>query len=171
MNYKRRSRRRDKRNMAKCGCCEIITPGKEPIEDGVCNGKSRSKRVTPKKTKCSAGGSHEWVHESDTITGVDTTHRRGYWDCEDCKTTKAGVAREYEERWKAFGWKAPWNIYRFTYCEYHTLHRPYTESIKRSLCLKCGVETKKIGKRVYEDGRGRYYHGENRRPPQRSVAM
>ncbi len=63
MNYKRRSRSLDKRRWAACGCCEIITPGKEPIEDGSCMGKASKKKPRPKKDKCPVNRVHEWYKE------------------------------------------------------------------------------------------------------------
>lgn len=64
MHYKRRSRRRDKAHYAPCGCCVDNHAGqKAPIESEICNGKSRSKRVRPKKERCPANGTHEWYKE------------------------------------------------------------------------------------------------------------
>ena len=71
MHYKRRSRRLDKRRWASCGCCFIITPGKEPIEDGPCNGYVRSKKPSKPKERCSANRVHEWYREE--VVGTD------YW--------------------------------------------------------------------------------------------
>jgi len=70
MHHKRRSRRRDKRVMAPCGCCEVFaSPARRPpVESEICNGKSRSKRKRPKKERCPVNGKHEWYYEWITQT-------------------------------------------------------------------------------------------------------
>lgn len=60
-HYKRRSMRRDKTKMLPCGCCRDISEDRqEPIEDGSCMGKKRSKRKTPKKDRCPVNRVHVW---------------------------------------------------------------------------------------------------------------
>lgn len=86
MHYKRRSRRRDKAHYAPCGCCVDNRAGKKaPIEDGPCNGKSRSKRVRPKKERCSVNGTHEWykewVEETDWYVPYEICNECGVWYC------------------------------------------------------------------------------------------
>lgn len=67
MHHKRRSRRRDKRTMLPCGCCEDIRSGKaipRIDESEICNGKSRSKKKprSPKE-RCPVNRTHEWYYE------------------------------------------------------------------------------------------------------------
>lgn len=68
MHYKRRSRRRDKRSMLPCGCCEDIRGGKalpRIDESEICNGKVK-KKSTPSKesSRCLPGFHHEWYKET-----------------------------------------------------------------------------------------------------------
>lgn len=86
MHYKRRSRRKDRTTYAACGCCKIISPGKaEPVESEICNGKSRSKRVRPKKERCAVNGTHEWykewVEETDWYVPFRSCDECGAWYC------------------------------------------------------------------------------------------
>lgn len=60
-HYKRRSMRRNKTKMLPCGCCRDISEDRqEPIDDGPCTGKKRSKRKTPKKDRCPVNRTHVW---------------------------------------------------------------------------------------------------------------
>ena len=72
MHHKRRSRRRDKRTMAPCGCCTVWdgrgNTRQAPVEDGPCTGKPRKKKPTPKKDKCPINRTHEWYKEWETKT-------------------------------------------------------------------------------------------------------
>lgn len=177
MHHKRRSRRRDKRVMAACGCCTMYdnsTGRKVPIEDGPCTDKARSKRTTPSKERCASGGSHEWVHEQRVISGSEVVSRAGYWDCEACKVAKVNARAAYVADWKGFPNmqdKVPYSVYAFKRCDYHTINREYIQNVKASLCVKCGKEVEKVGSRAYLDGHGLYYHGVRRYIPSREVQV
>jgi hypothetical protein len=68
MHHRRRSRRRDKRNVFPCGCCwdynERKNRGPQIDEDEVCMGKAKSKKPRPKKDKCPVNRVHEWYRET-----------------------------------------------------------------------------------------------------------
>lgn len=66
MNYKRKSRRRDKRVLLRCGCCEDISRKTRAavVESEICNGKSNKKKRNRKpKERCLPGMRHEWYKE------------------------------------------------------------------------------------------------------------
>jgi hypothetical protein len=76
MHHKRRSRRRDKRNVFPCGCCwdyNSAPDRKAPVEDGPCNGKPRKKKPRPKKERCPVNRTHEWYKEV-VVTTVPYYH-------------------------------------------------------------------------------------------------
>jgi hypothetical protein len=68
MHHRRRSRRRDKRTMLPCGCCEDIRGGRaapQIDENEVCMGKAKAKKSRPKKKdKCLVNRKHEWYVET-----------------------------------------------------------------------------------------------------------
>jgi hypothetical protein len=88
-HHKRRSRRKDKRDLYPCGCC--IKPEKgdkgspQISENEVCNGFPRKKKDRPKKDKCPAAKAHEWYKEAvtkeDYWRGEYTFER---WTCIHC---------------------------------------------------------------------------------------
>lgn len=66
MHHRRRSRRRDKRHMLSCGCCESFNRDTDhpDIDDNeICNGRPKRKKPRPKKDKCPVNGTHEWYKE------------------------------------------------------------------------------------------------------------
>lgn len=101
MHHKRRSRRRDKRTMLPCGCCEGFRGGRNaprPDESEVCNGKKLSRRTRPKKEKCPVNGTHEWYKE--WVYGEDyrfecVTHT--YYSCAWNRKPDCDFKRKY---WK-----------------------------------------------------------------------
>ena len=139
-NYKRRSRRRDKRTMLPCGCCEDIRGGsKLPVEDGSCMGKKRAAKPRKPKEKCPVNGTHEWYTESETHHGYTDYGKPGYWRCDDC-------------HWEERGFYTS----KFIYCPAHLIRRPYTEVTKIKTCIHCWTEKKKYPVRTYDDGKRRY---------------
>lgn len=105
MHYKRRSRRRDHRHMAACGCCEIITANKFPIEDGPCTGNPKPKKPKPAKDRCSVNRTHEWYVEDFEKTtygyfGTTRTYHYRRSTCIHCWKVKDKPVRQ-PYRWRS----------------------------------------------------------------------
>ena len=88
MHYKRRSRRNPKTKMLSCGCCEARWADKEPIEDGPCTGKVRSKRQATTKAKCPVNGTHEWYREVIRRSDYFGSHEARVSTCIHCWEVK-----------------------------------------------------------------------------------
>lgn len=89
--------------MASCGCCEIFSRAKEPIEDGSCNGFAKA---TPKPIEyCPSRPGrkrHEYLPDSRT-----ETYRRLWGEREEYTVTRhfklcvhCGVERPVNQRWR-----------------------------------------------------------------------
>lgn len=81
MHHRRRSRRRDKRTMLPCGCCEDIRGGKglpQINENEVCMGKAKKAKPKPKKDKCPVNRVHEWYKEVITEESWVPVHHWWY---------------------------------------------------------------------------------------------
>lgn len=79
MHHRRRSRRRDKRIMAPCGCCEVFGPaskhGPQIDESEICMGKDKKVKPKPKKERCPVNRTHEWYKEE-----VTEMYEYTWWD-------------------------------------------------------------------------------------------
>lgn len=139
MHHRRRSRRRDKRTMLSCGCCEDIRSGRglpRIDEPEVCMGKAKKRKPRPKKSRCSKGGAHEWYRE--WIEEKDF-RREVVSRCLVCEVEHEKWIIQHE-RWKReFGWDySKWGSpYQAYYCTLHGEKKFFTRRRKVATCLKC----------------------------------
>lgn len=164
MHYKRRSRRRDKRTLLPCGCCEDIRGGKgapQIEENEVCTGKSYGKRGRKPKERCPTNGTHEWYREWVNHGGVDIKSRPGYHKCPDC--TYAPYQRWVFDR--------TINVWGWNYCAAHRIERRYVDRERVDTCIHCWTERKVKGQRIYEDGGGTWSWRGAKKLPRRTVKL
>jgi hypothetical protein len=128
-NFKRRSRRTDKRRYYPCGCCVDRRANNklrrhDYVDDDPSNGKVRSKRKRPKKVKLGPKCRHEWYRE-------DMQETRYSIECgkPDCNLwhNSWGANGEYCMDWKAPGGE-----------KYRWREKvPYVVTWEQATCINC----------------------------------